>query len=618
MLWTKVSGRPGQDLRKIRDLVVEARSFKKVKQRMRKMNQVASYFETFAANYETYNLPIIGENNGKFLAVFFCLGRHSGSYLSSLYLAIKILNFFNLIFNFGLLSSFLSKSYWRYGYDGMKSIFTTGDWGDPYNFPRVLICDFEMPDASAAGTTDPSSSGASGGSPVIYEVKCMMSINLMLEKVFLVFWFWLIILFWVTLANLFQWFLKIKEPCSHIFFVKDYMKLVYQSQKPQKRKDDDASSSSSSSDDSSVYISKSDRDMIERFVEDYIRSDGVFMLRLLELNADRSIAADVIICLWNRYKKLQLRKDRKGNIQRIEQLILENESKNAHMAKFLTDAQRGRKARSNLSLSRFNRDAAGAQEMKGAKSLPLLGDNARKEELGLSTITGVVPRGGHQAAALNLQDVVNNNPGGSDIPMQDLASIGGYLNKRDELGGGNIPMQDLASVGGYLGDKEDGPGGFNIPMQDLPSVGGFLGDKADDLGAGLGGIGGGLGGIGEGLGGIGGGLGDKLGGLGDQLGGIGGGLGGIGGGLGDKLGGLGDQLGGVGGGLGDKLGGLGDQLGGIGGGLGDKLGGLGGASAGGGGGLNLPGGMDLPGGLNFGGGNNEGGGGVGDLFNQRF
>ncbi|RUS86707.1 hypothetical protein EGW08_005497, partial [Elysia chlorotica] len=256
MLWTKVSGRPGQDLRKIRDLVLEARSFKKVKQRERKMHQVVNYFETFVTGYKTYNLPIIGENNGKFLAVFFCLGRHSGSYLSSLYLAIKILNFFNLIFNFGLMSSFLDKSYWRYGYDGLKSIFTTGDWGDPHNFPRALMCDFEMPNTASA-TTD-SATSASDKQPVIYEVKCMMTINLMLEKVFLVFWFWLIIMFWVTIANFVHWFrvtianfvhwfLKIKEPCSHIFFLKDYMKIVYQSHPPQRDNDGCSSSSSSSS-----------------------------------------------------------------------------------------------------------------------------------------------------------------------------------------------------------------------------------------------------------------------------------------------------------------------------------------------------------------------------------
>ena len=249
MLWTKMSGRPGEDLRTIRDLVLEARTVKKVRQRQRKMNAVVNYVETFVTGWKTYKFPIIGENNGKFLAIFFCLGRKSGSYLSSLYLFVKILNFFNLILNFGLLSSFLDKSYWRYGYDGLKSIFTTGDWGDKHNFPRMLICDFEMPTPQEQ-TTDPStgassstSSSSSEARPV-FEVKCMMSINLMLEKIFLVFYFWLIALFFVTLANMVLWFFRIKEPFSHVFFIKDYMKIVYQSQAPQK--DDDRSSSSSS------------------------------------------------------------------------------------------------------------------------------------------------------------------------------------------------------------------------------------------------------------------------------------------------------------------------------------------------------------------------------------
>ena len=313
---------------------------------------------------------------------------------------------------------------------------------------------------------------------------------------------------------------------------------------------------------------------------------------------------------FSRYKKIQGSKGTKGNLHRIEQLILENESKNAQMAKFLGDTKDGRKAKSNLSLSRLNREALVADDMKAARSLPLLGavkkndvegfvNSKRPEEEslvpGLAAITGLAPKGGNALANLNLQDVANNNPGGVNIPMQDLAGLG---DKLEGLGGG---------LGGKIGGLGDTIGG----------LGGGLGDK-------LGGLGGGLG---DTLGGLGGGLGDKLGGLGDTLGGAGGGLedtfGGLGGGLGDKLGGLGgglgDKLGGLGGGLGDKLGGLG-------GGLGDTLGGLGGGlmdnASDGDGALQMPGGIDLPGGVNLGGGDKEGGGGVADslggLFNQRF
>ncbi|RUS86708.1 hypothetical protein EGW08_005498 [Elysia chlorotica] len=257
------------------------------------------------------------------------------------------------------------------------------------------------------------------------------------------------------------------------------------------------------------------------------------------------------------------------------------------MAKFLGDARDGRRARSNMSLNRHTREAALADKMVAAKSLPLLGAVKKNdvEDLmsakqtggqhatpGLAAITGVVPKGGAHLAALNFEDMANNNPGGVSIPMQDLAGFG------DSLGG----------FGGDIGGLGDKLGG--------------LGDTLDDVGGGLGGLGDKLGGLGGNLGGLGGGLGDRLGGLG--------------GGLGDKLGGLGDTLGGVGGDLGDKLGGLGDTLGGVGGGLGDKLGGLGGGG--------LPGGMNLPGGFSFGGGDEDEergagvGGAVGGLFNQRF
>ena len=51
------------------------------------------------------------------------------------------------------------------------------------------------------------------------------------------------------------------------------------------------------------YNSMEDRKMVRRFVNIYLRPDGVFMIRLLSKNTNSIIVSELVAQLWDQYLK---------------------------------------------------------------------------------------------------------------------------------------------------------------------------------------------------------------------------------------------------------------------------------------------------------------------------
>ena len=58
------------------------------------------------------------------------------------------------------------------------------------------------------------------------------------------------------------------------------------------------------------YNSMEDRKMVRRFVNIYLRPDGVFMIRLLSKNTNSIIVSELVAQLWDQY----LKKPDHGNV----------------------------------------------------------------------------------------------------------------------------------------------------------------------------------------------------------------------------------------------------------------------------------------------------------------
>ncbi|GFR64219.1 innexin [Elysia marginata] len=300
VLWKHLSANSTKELGRIRDLIEDARALEDDKAKRHKMDEVVVYFETWVTGYKSYSKNWIKG----MLAVFFCCGKNSGSYLSSLYISVKILNLLVVFLCSGLLIGFFDGEFWKYGLTAVEKVYTTGDWEDSINFPKKLICDFDIPKNASVGTKLPEITNLSPSSVLkiipanqIRQAECTMSINFLLEKVFLLEWFWLILLGWLTIFNMFTWIGKIKQPLSTVFFTRDYMATI--DSLPS------AEDGSTSLEADETASSEQVTSLQKSFVNEYLRSDGVFLLRVLEVNSGRAIVGELVISLWKRYKKIQ-------------------------------------------------------------------------------------------------------------------------------------------------------------------------------------------------------------------------------------------------------------------------------------------------------------------------
>lgn len=287
-IWNWMNTSSGADLQKIRELVMQAQTADSEENRRLKMDEVVAYFENWITGYKSYKIRLIGQHSGTILSVLFCLGKRSGNFLSSLYLFTKTLNLINVAGNFFLMAVFLDVNFWKYGIIVINTVLSSGDWQDPYSFPRLLICDFVLEGGKTGGTTPKA--------PEVFQIQCSMTLNLLLEKIFVLQWFWMIFLLIITFVNLVTWGVKTKPPCSTILFSKSYIKTV---ESPPSVEVGLTNFEPVSTAPAVPVVSQ------KGFIEEYLRSDGVLVLRLLELNADRAVVGDVVRHLWDRYRAMQ-------------------------------------------------------------------------------------------------------------------------------------------------------------------------------------------------------------------------------------------------------------------------------------------------------------------------
>ena len=134
-------------------------------------------------------------------------------------------------------------------------------WKATGRFPRVTLCDFEIREL---GNTNQ------------HTVQCVLPINLFNEKIYVFLWFWFVFVATVTIFNLVHWFVKIIHTDSGIGFVKRHLK-------------------------SMDRINRETDMQVKKFCSDYLRTDGIFVIRLLAKNAGDLTAAEIIAGLFDVY-----------------------------------------------------------------------------------------------------------------------------------------------------------------------------------------------------------------------------------------------------------------------------------------------------------------------------
>ena len=193
-------------------------------------------------------------------------GNRYGNYLVLLYLGTKVLYMINVVLQLYVLCAFLGIEYNWYGLTMLMDLLRGSDWVATRAFPRLTLCDFSI---RQMGTTHP------------HTVQCVLPINLFNEKIYIFLWFWMVFVFGVTILSLARWIWVLMFRYSRVRYIRTHLLIM-------KRLD-----------------TQSDRElrMSEAFTENYLRQDGIFVLKLVAKNSTELVVADIVSALWDNYRQ---------------------------------------------------------------------------------------------------------------------------------------------------------------------------------------------------------------------------------------------------------------------------------------------------------------------------
>jgi len=183
------------------------------------------------------------------------------------YLLIKLIYLINTIVQLILINYFLTNSVYKFDAIGILKQMINGENNQETSvFPIVVQCDLRI----AHEISDESH---------FYSIRCILSLNMFVEKIYVFLWIWCLIVATMTFFDLISWSAKFIFMKQNYRFVKNRL--------------------------ASIKINgRSDKYLLKLFVYEYLSRDGVFILRLIEDNAGILVTNDLILKLWNDFTSL--------------------------------------------------------------------------------------------------------------------------------------------------------------------------------------------------------------------------------------------------------------------------------------------------------------------------
>lgn len=201
-----------------------------------------------------------------------------GNYLAYLYLFIKFLYCLNAVGQLFILNAFLGDNYHLYGIEFLDNMRNGVTWKSSRKFPKVTFCNvsifvpFNIHDRF---------------------LQCVLPMNLIYEMMFLVIWLWLVFIGIVSCVSMAKWAFQTIRVKKRVEYVTDLLVKSH-----------------------CLDSCHGDEDEIRKFVCDYLRKDGCFILRMVEANADKWITWRLVGEIWNKY---QTKKHLKSKLNKINE-----------------------------------------------------------------------------------------------------------------------------------------------------------------------------------------------------------------------------------------------------------------------------------------------------------
>lgn len=175
------------------------------------------------------------------------------------FLFIKTVYLCNTLLQFYLLVSFLGDDYMTHGFNILAHLWAKGEWYVSPRFPLQTLCSIQA---------------AQQGSQRQYQCHCVLPINLFNEKICSIWWFYIFVLLPLTASGIFVWTVRL-APSSRRAFVQHYLWR------------------------SGLQGSYHGSQLCADFTIQFLGHDGLFLLRLIEINHGSTIVAQIVAHLYN-------------------------------------------------------------------------------------------------------------------------------------------------------------------------------------------------------------------------------------------------------------------------------------------------------------------------------
>nr|VZI48354.1 unnamed protein product [Spirometra erinaceieuropaei] len=187
--------------------------------------------------------------------------RRRGNALVSAYLLLKVLYLLNSVGQIFLMQAFLGLPD-AFGLLALRNILDGHDWQVTLVFPRVGFCYTPVRNLGSKSNA--------------ITAQCTLPVNMLNEKIFIFLWWWILLAVMINTLSLLIWLGRLCCRSVEAAYVVKYLSLA---------------------DELEPY---DERDA-ENFATLFLRRDGMFLLRMIRINAGDVVAAAVVSCLWNRY-----------------------------------------------------------------------------------------------------------------------------------------------------------------------------------------------------------------------------------------------------------------------------------------------------------------------------
>ena len=275
ILWASVANRDRFEISNIMTATSKYDSYEKndsddKRPQDRILLYLASFFKrmNYQFKFEKYKdnkIEVQVENNEttgysiKFLYSLFCKAN-----LHLFYLFVKLMYLSNCILQMRLINYFLTNSVYNFDALGILQQMLNGENNQETEiFPIIVQCDLnishDLDDAH------------------LYSIRCILSMNMFVEKIYVFLWIWCAIVASMTFFDLIRWSARFIFMKQNYRFVKNRLNSATIKQ-------------------ANILRQKY---FLKLFVYEYLSRDGIFILRLIENNAGLIVSNDLISKLWS-------------------------------------------------------------------------------------------------------------------------------------------------------------------------------------------------------------------------------------------------------------------------------------------------------------------------------